>query len=74
LINSSSLDATGTERVINSDNSVTKSGSGVPSYGAFGHVPFKYWKFYAFCSCCQFNCEISKITKEKYILHFRPSR
>src|SRR6218665_3526947 len=46
--------------------------NGVASYGALGHVPFlEFWKFCPFCSCCQLNCKILKITKEKYVLHFR---
>jgi len=42
--------------------------------GHWGTCPLKFLKFYAFCSCFQLNCKISKITKEKYVIQFRPSR
>src|SRR6218665_588076 len=41
--------------------------------GHWGTCPLEFYKFCAFCICCQLNCEILKIAKEKPVLHFRLS-
>ena len=50
-------------------NDVGHLSSDVASYGALGHVPLKFWKFCAFCSCCQLGCKNFEITKERRVLH-----
>src|SRR6218665_66014 len=44
------------------------------NYGALGHVPAQVLEILCILKLLQLNCKISKITKEKYVLHFRPSR
>ena len=44
------------------------------NYGALGHVPSQGLEILCILQLLQLNCKISKITKEKYVLHFRPSR
>jgi len=39
--------------------------------GHWGTCPLEFCKCCAFCSCCQLNCTILKITKEEYLIHFR---